>query len=134
MSGVAIPQTESGEVSVNLNQWPVSCNINRRSHPEKLSSLSVGIPISGLDVEDFSTSALRRRDILETIRKAGHRLATGALRYALTESGKEHGESTLNKDLSILVKSDELTNCGKCRPRGYGLPEFPCPHKKSTSE
>jgi hypothetical protein len=48
---------------------------------------------------------------------------------ALQESGMVHGESTVKLALADLVKSKHLTNCPKCRPRGYGLAEWPpCEH------
>ena len=41
MSGEAISHVESGEVSVNIGQWMVCCDINRRSYPLNLYLIGI---------------------------------------------------------------------------------------------
>jgi hypothetical protein len=62
--------------------------------------------------------------IIETLRAVGHRLTTTKLISAMTECGLNPSESTVKKRLAGLVKSGQLDNDPKARPRGYGLPEW----------
>jgi hypothetical protein len=83
-------------------------------------------PIKPLVVDGLTEC---QRDILEVIRASQSRLTTRGVCEALSLNQMIHGQSTVKLALSDLVKSNHLTNCQKCRPKGYGLAEWPpCEH------
>ena len=84
---------------------------------------------AGADGPDLTSC---QRDLLEVIAAAEGRLVTDGVFLAMNAAGKIHGESTIKNALRDLVKFELLTNCKGCRPRGYGLPSWPCPHQRST--
>jgi hypothetical protein len=71
--------------------------------------------------------------IVQTIRKAGERLTTDQLLYAMQGLGLSAKESTVKKRLAALVENKTLTNDPRAKPRGYGLPEWNSQIKSSHS-
>jgi hypothetical protein len=100
---------------------------------EKLSAITTGPSQRPLDGDDRTTWARRRQEIVHTIRAAGCRLTTMPLISAMARAEREHSESAVRHDLAGLVKEGVLTNCRKCRPPGYGLPEWTRPHGQGES-
>jgi hypothetical protein len=61
--------------------------------------------------------------IIQTLRKAGERLTTAQLHYAMEELGFEASLSTIKLRLAAMVRNKTLTNDPRAKPPGYGLPE-----------
>ena len=79
----------------------------------------------------LSSSARREQSILDVLRRANQRLTLEQIISGVRALGEEHGDSTLRNHLAKLVGKGQLSNCKKCFPKGYGLPEWDCPHRKT---
>jgi hypothetical protein len=70
-----------------------------------------------------------QKDIISTCEITKSRMTTIILMNTMESIGKDHGESTIKLALSALVKRKILENCPHCRPKGYGLPDWPHLHE-----
>jgi hypothetical protein len=64
------------------------------------------------------------RQIVETLRSVGCRLSTTRLISEMAKRGSNPSEQYIKKRLSAMVKTGQLDNDSKAKPRGYGLPEW----------
>jgi hypothetical protein len=97
---------------------------------EALTALSGRRP-SSVDLNRASLNPCARALlVLLEQRPTGARLTQGQLIPSLES---RFSESNIKLQLSNLVKKKLLTNCSKCRPKGYGLPTWPCAHVGSRT-
>ena len=64
------------------------------------------------------------RAIVEVVRVAGRRLTTKLLLSDLSKGEIPLSDSTAKGRLADLTRRGILSKCSRCRPRGYGLPEW----------
>jgi len=64
------------------------------------------------------------REILETLRAAGHRLTGMQLTSEMSRRGFSYSDNTVRATAGTMVDLGLLTNCQQSNPRGYGLPEW----------
>ena len=92
----------------------------------RVSTTCDGISHSSLESEEekLASNWEADRQILDTLKRVGHRLTTPAMRSEMEKRYGDVSESTVKKRLATLVRRGKLTTVRKTKPSGYGLPEW----------
>lgn len=83
-----------------------------------------GALAAGLDAAPTVPLNQSQQDIVDLVRRSGHRLTTTGVLAGLAACGIEVSEGMTKQTLATLVQFGVLTNDPKAKPRGYGLPEW----------
>jgi hypothetical protein len=79
---------------------------------------------NGPGADSDSARPESQRQIIETLRRVGHRLTTTKLLAEMERAGLDPALSTVKKYLAEMVKGRRLDNDPKAKPPGYGLSEW----------